>query len=112
MRLLAVLVITAASCGGDDEVSWLLGARCDVSADCDDRCLAPSNDYPDGFCTLDCDRNADCPGGSDCVDLEGGVCLFTCGGNADCAFLGPNWICREENLREDQNQRSRVCAGD
>jgi hypothetical protein len=106
----AILLGALIACGGAD-VSRLLGAQCDVTAECDDRCLAPGNDYPDGFCTLDCSSNAECPEDSDCVDLEGGVCLFTCNVAEDCVFLGPGWTCREENLREDQNARSRICAG-
>jgi hypothetical protein len=107
------LCIALFACGGDDELetSTLLGAECQISADCDDQCLGPSNDYPDGLCTLGCDVNADCPLESDCIDKEGGVCLFVCAVDEDCAFLGPEWICRDENLREDQNTQSGVCLG-
>jgi hypothetical protein len=105
-------VMALVACGGGDEVDRLVGARCEADVECDDRCLEPSNDYPDGFCTLDCDTTGDCPVDTDCIDLEGGVCLFICFDNADCNFLGPNWICAEENLREDTNTKVAVCRGD
>jgi hypothetical protein len=104
-------LVTMAACGSSD-VSRVLGARCNAAADCDDRCLGPSNDYPGGFCTVDCDRNLDCPSSADCADLEGGVCLFRCRDDRDCEFLGLGWICEEENLREDQNRKILVCRGD
>jgi hypothetical protein len=89
----AVVLLGLAACGGSD-VSRAVGARCDVSADCDDRCLAPSNDYPDGFCTLTCDTDDECPSDAACVSNEGGVCLFVCDGDPSCAFLGPSWTCQ------------------
>lgn len=106
-----VLLCALLACGGDEETSTLLGADCNDSADCDERCLGPSNDYPDGLCSLDCSVNLDCPDGSDCIDKEGGVCLYLCEIDEDCKFLGPDWICRDENLREDQNVQSAVCLG-
>ena len=98
------------ACGGDD-VSRLLGARCERTADCEDRCLGPSNDYPGGFCSLDCTSSAECPSDAECIDKEGGVCLFSCVDERDCAFLGANWTCRAENLRADQNRQEKVCLG-
>ena len=114
MRNAGILVLAVGlACGGSDGgVSRLIGARCVDSIDCDERCLAPSNDFPDRFCTLTCGTIDDCPGSSDCVDLEGGVCLFLCVDDVDCDFVGPSWVCREENLREDQNTKVRVCRGD
>jgi hypothetical protein len=113
MRIAMLALIASVACTGD-RVSRTIGARCDVTADCSDRCLQPSNDYPDGFCTLDCDADRGCPGDAFCVDREGGVCLFECfelGSARECAFLGPNWICVEQNRREDQNSKARVCLG-
>ena len=111
MRYALLVAAALVACGSDDPVDRLLGAECDVTADCDDRCLGPSNDYPDGFCSLDCSTNGECPEAADCIDLEGGICLFRCVDDPDCAFLGPEWVCRDENLREDQNVRSGVCLG-
>jgi len=108
---LGLVMVAMTACGGED-VSRVLGARCEVTAECEDRCLVPSNDFPDGFCTADCSSIEDCPSSSDCIDKEGGVCLFVCGDDVDCDFLGPRWICNEENLREDPNTKVRVCRGD
>ena len=108
---LVVVLAFAGACGGDDGVSRTLGARCESSRDCDDRCLLPSNDYPGGICTLSCNRSDECPRDADCVDREGGVCLYQCVDDRDCTFLGPNWTCHEDNLREDQNTKVRVCRG-
>lgn len=106
------MVVLAAACGGDDDgVSRLIGARCDTPSDCDDRCLTPQNDFPDGLCTLDCQSSNDCPSSSTCADKEGGICLFECNFAADCSFLGAAWICAEQNRREDQNQKVKVCVG-
>jgi hypothetical protein len=104
------LVALLASCGSDG-VSRTLGARCERTDDCADRCLTPSNDYPDGFCSVDCGGSSDCPSDAECIDKSGGVCLFGCLDDNDCDFLGPNWICRTENLRADQNRQVKVCLG-
>jgi hypothetical protein len=111
MRTPIVLaLISLAACGGSD-VDREVGARCESVDDCDDRCLNPSPAYPDGFCTLDCGDNGDCPSDTDCVDREGGVCLFICFDNGDCNFLGPGWTCHEERLREDPGVRTSICRG-
>lgn len=110
MRCLIVALVLSAACGSND-VSREIGARCDTASDCDDRCLPPSNDFPDGLCTLDCQSNGECPTDTFCVDKESGVCLFTCNFNVDCAFLGPQWQCKEQNERQDQNRKVLVCIG-
>ena len=111
MRTAITLLALLAACGGGDPVSRTLGARCERTDQCEDRCLSPSNDYPDGFCSIDCTASGDCPSDADCIDKEGGVCLFSCADDGDCDFLGPNWICRAENLRADQNRQVKVCLG-
>ncbi|MCB9571282.1 MAG: hypothetical protein H6709_04250 [Kofleriaceae bacterium] len=100
--------LAAAGCGGSD-VSREVGARCDVSAECDDRCLMPGGDWPGGFCTLSCDSDADCPSDARCVDDEGGVCLFECALPADCGFLGAGWTCTTRDGRPDGQVM--VCRG-
>jgi hypothetical protein len=104
----ALVLLGLAACGGSD-VSRAVGARCDVSADCEDRCLAPSTDYPGGFCTLTCDSDADCPDDSACVSNEGGVCLFLCDGDGSCGFLGAGWTCQSLSGRPDGQVM--VCRG-
>jgi len=109
--VVAGLVTSLVACGGDG-VSREVGARCERTADCADRCLAPSNDYPAGFCTLDCSSSRECPSDAECVDREGGVCLFYCRDNRDCDFLGPGWTCQEANLRDDTSLKVTVCRGE
>lgn len=94
--LLALLFLL--SCGVESEVSRELGARCDDSDECDDRCLRGAR-YPDGLCSASCDDDGDCPSGATCVDLEGGVCLFDCDQIGDCEFLGAGWQCLAEPER-------------
>lgn len=105
-----------------------LGARCERHADCRERCLLDHDTggrYPDGFCTMSCDRDRDCPHGAVCAALEGGVCLFACDVPESCAFLGPDWSCMQDSGsslfddrpddpdgRADQDaDGSRVCLG-
>jgi hypothetical protein len=83
----------------DSSVSREVGARCDRSAECDDRCLMPGADYPGGFCTTVCTSRAECPDHTTCADREGGVCLFECATDVDCGFLGAGWTCHEADLR-------------
>lgn len=109
--LVAFITCVALAACSDEGVSRAVGARCDQSADCEERCLTSSNDYPDGFCSLDCSSSSQCPSDAECADKDGGVCLFACFDERDCAFLGPTWTCREQNLRADQNVKVRVCLG-
>jgi len=110
MRALLAALVLSVGCGGSG-VSREIGARCDSANDCDDRCLPPSNDYPGGLCTLDCQSSNECPDDARCVDKESGVCLFTCNFTVDCEFLGAQWECKEQNLRDDPNQKVKVCLG-
>lgn len=101
MRSAAIAIVGAlvvAACQHSD-VSREVGARCEVSTECDDRCLAPSADYPGGFCTVACNARGECPIDTTCADHEGGVCLFECGGDPDCTFLGAGWQCKAADLR-------------
>ena len=108
MRPLLVIVFALAACDGSD-VSRMIGARCDDSDQCDDKCLLPAVDWPGGFCTLMCDDDNDCDGNTACVEDEGGVCLFTCVDDTDCAFLGDGWNCHVRNARPEGTVM--VCAG-
>jgi len=83
----------AAGCQSSD-VSRRLGASCTKNADCDSRCMAPSPDWPGGFCTIACDSDATCGDGAHCINEAGGVCAFACTTNADCTFLGAGYTCK------------------
>jgi hypothetical protein len=107
---LVAAVALAAGCVSSD-VSREIGARCDDSDQCDDRCLS-GGQYPDGLCTVTCDDGDDCPGGSACADLEGGVCLYACDDDAACEFLGDGWRCRVEvEHGAAVDQEVTVCVG-
>lgn len=109
MRI-AILVLALSGCQSSD-VSRSLGARCDLTAECDDRCLPPSASWPGGFCTLTCDSDADCPTGAACIDEEGGVCAFTCSTDPGCAFLGADYRCLDFDRHGDVGNRVAVCRG-
>jgi hypothetical protein len=96
--IIAIVGALVAACQHSD-VSRQVGARCDVTADCDQRCLTPGASYPGGFCTVACTTRADCPDATTCADLESGVCLFQCTTDPDCTFLGVGWRCTAVDLR-------------
>ena len=111
MRCLVLVVcLSVTACAASSDVSRELGARCDDSDECDDRCLRGDR-FPDGLCSRSCDDDGDCPSGAACVDLEGGVCLFACkDGQRSCEFLGPTWQCRAEAERGgDAGAEVEVC---
>ncbi|HEU4732682.1 MAG TPA: hypothetical protein VFT22_32525 [Kofleriaceae bacterium] len=112
LALVAALLAGAASAAGctSSDVSRAIGARCDRTADCDERCLLPGNDFPGGFCTIACASRDGCPSATTCADREGGVCLFECAADPDCAFLGAGWRCSETDLRGGGIQ-VKVCSG-
>jgi hypothetical protein len=108
MRL-AIFAIALAACQSSD-VSRELGARCDRSNECDERCLVPSVDWPEGFCTIQCETDLDCPDLAACLEEEGGVCAFICGVDLECTFLGPGYGCKERDARGGAGKRL-VCRG-
>ena len=112
MRFAIVFGLVAlAACGASSDVSRSLGARCDSSSECDGRCLPPSNNYPDGFCTVVCNTTSECPDPSVCIDDDGGSCLFDCIDDMSCAFLGVAWRCVERDLRGQPGMKALVCRG-
>lgn len=108
MAPLLLAAVLLAGCGNSD-VSREVGARCDDSSECDDRCLLPDDGWPGGFCSLSCDDDSDCPEGTACVDDEGGVCLFRCESVPECGFLGGGWTCQARPTRPDGSVM--VCIG-
>lgn len=110
MRI-AILVLLVAACQSSP-VSRTIGARCEHSANCDDRCLPDAAGYPGGFCTVVCNESSECPSDSACVDDEGGACLFECLDDDSCAFLGTGWTCRERDVRGQPDHKVTVCRGD
>ncbi|HEX4423545.1 MAG TPA: hypothetical protein VH165_36800 [Kofleriaceae bacterium] len=112
MIAIAGAVLAGAVLAGceSNAVSRAVGARCDTSDDCDERCLSSGADYPGGFCTVSCSDRTDCPSDTTCADVEGGVCLFTCDNDIDCTFLGDNWGCMAVDLHGG-GIKVNVCRG-
>ena len=107
MRIAIACVLALAACQSSD-VSRALGARCTSNADCDQKCMVPSGDWPGGFCTLVCQHDSDCPDGAHCIDEAGGVCAFACTGDAECTFLGTGYHCQDAGA---QGSQVKVCRG-
>ena len=93
MRVMIAIAFAAAACGANEPVSRTIGARCDLSTECDERCLT-GGEFPGGFCSITCDSSLACPDGTACIDDQGGVCLFTCSTDANCTFLGAGLTCK------------------
>ena len=107
MRLVFLLVLVG--CSASSDVSRTLGARCDVRAECEERCLPGGVVFPGGFCTLSCLDQGDCPEGAVCSDENSGVCLFACTEAVDCEFLGAGWDCLSKGLLPEGE--AMVCIG-
>jgi hypothetical protein len=108
MRI-ALLGIALAACQSSD-VSRALGARCDLSSECDQECLAPSTAWPGGFCTTICDTDRDCPSDALCIEEHGGVCAFSCTADASCDFLVQSYTCQAID-RHGGGNKVMVCRG-
>ena len=110
MRSLFVIAVLGAVACSDSDVSREVGARCDDNSECDDVCLGPHPNWPDGFCSLSCDSDDDCPADTACIEDEGGVCVFRCTSDTGCAFLGADWTCQVRNANPPDNTVM-VCRG-
>ena len=107
--ILMLALISAAACQSSD-VSRELGARCDLSSECDERCLSGA-DWPGGFCSVTCDSAADCGDGAACIrEGDSGVCAFTCTTDPGCAFLGQGYGCKERDVH-NVDAKVMVCRG-
>jgi len=111
MRVCIAVIIALAGACSDSNVSREIGARCDSSDECDQRCLVESEGYPGGFCTLVCDTSDVCPPGSECTERSGGACLFNCSGDGDCTYLGAGWRCQDVDRRGPPGGKVKVCRG-
>lgn len=111
MRIAMItLALALAACQSSD-VSRELGARCDVAAECDERCLGPSMEWPGGFCSITCDTDNDCPLDAKCIDESGGgVCAYSCLGDPGCYFLGADYECHERDAH-GAGMKVMVCRG-
>src|SRR5262245_14900449 len=75
--LIAALALIAGCGNGVGNDGALVGGSCLVSSDCamSSRCLSGPS-FPGGYCATTCDVQADCPGGSTCIEdtVLGGTC--------------------------------------
>ena len=87
LRLLPIaLMVIAFACGGRGGVGHegaVVGGPCDGPGDCEYRCEM-GGDFPQGTCVKPCNVDGDCPGGSHCINREGGICLLACDVPSDC----------------------------
>jgi hypothetical protein len=110
MRIV-LITLALVACNSSD-VSRQVGARCDQAAECDERCLGPSLDWPGGFCSITCDTDDDCPSDAACIDESGGgVCAFACLTDPACAFLGEGYVCKERDAH-GLAKKVTVCRGE
>ena len=105
LRAIALATLLCA-CESND-VSRDVGARCTDDQDCNVRCL---DDQPGGFCTVLCDSDDDCPGGTHCITEDGGVCVFSCGSDGECVFLNGGYTCQAVDS-EGAGAKVMVCLG-
>ncbi len=109
MLRIVIACLALAACQSE-EVSRRIGARCDTTSDCDQKCLSPGGDWPGGFCTVACTTDNDCDSGQHCISEDGGVCVFGCAGNNDCTFLGSGYSCTQVDAQSGSGQVM-VCRG-
>jgi len=110
MRPLILFAILVGACGGHDvgEIDEVVGNACADDRDCDSRCYRDS-DFPQGFCSLPCSSDQDCPSDTYCMDNHDGVCMFACPA-FDCDRLGVGWDCRDRG--RVGGGEIHVCSGD
>ncbi|PRP96926.1 hypothetical protein ENSA7_67570 [Enhygromyxa salina] len=102
MLLTAALSLACGAPIGND--SPFIGGSCEKDRDCEYEC-AKGGDFPDGTCTVSCEEDRDCPGGTYCVDKDGGVCLLACGVDEDCRS---DYSCKDTK-REGHKGDAAVC---
>jgi hypothetical protein len=102
-----VSVVGCSSGVGND--GDIVGGACVVSSQCamESRCLTGAS-FPAGYCAKTCGSDEDCPGGSECVQVEGGVCMVSCGSSAECRS-GDGYGCVSREARGAAGTRT-VCA--
>jgi hypothetical protein len=84
LALICFALVTMA-CGGENVGTEgdVVGGPCASNGDCEYRCQT-GGDFPQGTCIKPCNTDDDCPGGSHCIDRDGGICLLACDRPADC----------------------------
>jgi hypothetical protein len=96
-------LIVSACGGGVGPGGRLVGGQCSTDNDCVKRCVR-NRSFPGGLCSLSCNSERDCPGGTTCINSEGGVCAIVCLQVADCAPFGAGYSCDATDRRGDGGQ--------
>ena len=107
LRLIWILAITALAACSDDVGTdgGFVGGACFDSRDCRFECQR-GGEFPEGMCTVACNFDEDCPGGTFCIDTEGGICMLGCDVPQDCRF---GYTCRGRGNRGHGGE-SLVCS--
>ena len=109
MKTMILAGLLLAGCGGGvGAAGALVGAACDVDSQCVHRCVRGDSHYPGGLCSLTCRSDADCPGGSSCVDDANGICAVNCLANDNCAGFGRGFSCDDVD-RVGGGPKATVC---
>jgi len=112
--LATVGLALALACAGDSSgigpQGGVVGGRCSKDGDCAERC-ARGNDFPGGYCTVTCRRDADCPSGTLCIEKNDGICLVPCSGQVSCAGFGPEYRCDNLGRQGMKDVDADVCVG-
>jgi len=102
--LIAALLLALAGCAP------IVHAGCSSDNDCPKRCVTGDHGFPGGMCTQSCDRNEDCPGGTFCIEAQGGICAVGCSSMQECKDFHDSYICKDAKDMEGEPQL--VCLGD
>jgi hypothetical protein len=97
--LVGLALAGTAACDDNDNDPYAssIGLTCRGDLDC-----APGvscehgKEFGDGTCTYPCRDHIDCPGGSACVDVQGGSCLVAC---VDVSWCTPGFHCKKRGDR-------------
>jgi hypothetical protein len=74
-----------------------VGSTCMSDRDCPGFCLLGNSDYPGGYCTVRCSSDAQCPGGTNCIDESGGICVASCRDSSECGRFGRGFVCEDRD---------------
>ena len=104
-----VLSFLFAACHTHDpgQIDTLIGGACTGNNQCDHTCYQ-GPDFPNGFCSLPCVSDRDCPADSVCITAQGGMCAYECP-PFDCTRLGAGYTCQDKD--HTGGGKVNVCIG-
>jgi hypothetical protein len=97
-RLQLAFFLFFCACGGSavGPTGHEVGAVCSKDSDCAKRCTLLA-DFGNGMCTRPCASDPDCPKGTRCVAVEGGICALSCRTTSDCSGFGQTFVCESKS---------------